>query len=250
MAIAEARDIAISERLARLAAEARAEGAAPSPPSGPAPATAASGSAAADAGPDGAVSLGWILDRLHERAFGLFLLVLALPCCIPFLYGVPQVVALPLAFVSAQITAGRRAPWLPEGLRARRVPVARLEELARRAGPWLRRVEAVSRPRLTALTRPPADRIVGVALLLFSASILVPLPGTNTVPGIAVALVAMGLLQRDGLLVAGGGVLGTAWILTLLFAGATIASLIGGWLGLGGDETAWRPLAALGGASA
>ena len=46
------------------------------------------------------VTLDWILGSLHERAFGLFLLVLALPCCIPFLYGIPQIVALPLMFVA------------------------------------------------------------------------------------------------------------------------------------------------------
>ncbi|MEO1239984.1 MAG: exopolysaccharide biosynthesis protein, partial [Pseudomonadota bacterium] len=104
--------------------------------------------------------------------------------------------------------------------------------LATRSGPWLRRIEAISRPRLSALTRAPADRIVGAALVLFSASILVPLPGTNTVPGFAVVVVAMGLLQRDGVLVVLGGALGTAWIATLVFAGATLASLIKGWLGL------------------
>ena len=249
MASADAQDIAISERLARLAAEARAESAGPqtrAAEGAEATASGPPGGEAPDAGLDGSVSLGWILDRLHERAFGLFLLILALPCCIPFLYGVPQVVALPLAFVSAQIVAGRRAPWLPDGLRSRRVPAERLEELSRRAGPWLRRLEAVSTPRLAGLTRPPTDRIVGLALVLFSASILVPLPGTNTVPGIAVVLVAMGLLQRDGVLVAGGGVLGTAWILTLLFAGATLASFIGDRLGLGDDEAALRLLAAPG----
>ncbi|MEL6211160.1 MAG: exopolysaccharide biosynthesis protein [Pseudomonadota bacterium] len=200
----EAEQITISERLARLASEPAGE----------------------------RVTLGWILDQLHERAFGLFLLILALPCCIPFLYGVPQIVALPLVFVSAQIVAGRRVPWLPEKLRERSVAVSSLAELSRRASPWLERIEALSRPRLGALSRPPADRIVGLALLLFSASILVPLPGTNTVPGFAVVLVAMGLLQRDGLLVIGGSILGTVWIATLLFAGATITSLITGWLGM------------------
>lgn len=178
------------------------------------------------------VTLDWILGQLHERAFGLFLLVLALPCCIPFLYGIPQIVALPLMFVSAQILFGRTSPWLPGRLGARKVSKASLQSLAERAKPWLEKVEAISRPRLGLLTRPPIDRIFGVALVLFSASILVPLPGTNTVPGIAVVIVAMGLLQRDGILVLGGTVLGTIWIGTLIFAGATLASLLKGWLGL------------------
>jgi len=204
MTAATAGDIAISDRLDLLAAESQNE----------------------------AVTLGWVLAQLNERAFGLFLLVLALPCCIPFLYGIPQVVALPLMFVSAQILLGRRVPWLPSRLAARSVASAELRTLADRAGPWLRKIEAVSRPRLGFLTRAPMDRVVGAALVLFSASILVPLPGTNTVPGIAVVVVAMGLLQRDGILVILGALLGTAWIATLLIAGATLASLVKTWLGL------------------
>ena len=178
------------------------------------------------------VTLDWILRQLHERAFGLFLLILALPCCIPFLYGIPQIVALPLMFVSAQILLGRTSPWLPERLGLREVSKTGLQGLAQRAKPWLERIEALSRPRLGALTRPPVDRLVGIALVLFSASILVPLPGTNTVPGFAVVIVSMGLLQRDGILVLAGSVIGTVWIATLIIAGATLASLIKGWLGL------------------
>ncbi|AEI93644.1 MULTISPECIES: exopolysaccharide biosynthesis protein [Roseobacter] len=177
------------------------------------------------------VSLDWILSQLHERAFGLFLLVLALPCCIPFLYGIPQIVSLPLMFVSAQILFGRQTPWLPARLATRRVSVEGLHNLSRRAGPSLRRIEAISRPRQAQLTRAPLDRVVGLALVLFSASILVPLPGTNTVPGFAVVLISMGLLQRDGILVIFGFVLGTAWIATLIFAGATLVSLIKTWMG-------------------
>ena len=182
--------------------------------------------------PDEAIPLGWILAELHERAFGLILLVLALPCCIPFLYGLPQVVALPLLFVSAQLMLGRRLPWLPDRLGARTVSRDALDSLGRRAEPLLQRIEAVSRPRLVALTRRPLDHVVGLALVLFSSSILLPLPATNTVPGIAVVAVAMGLLQRDGVLVLLGGALGTGWIATLLLAGATLTTLIRRWAGL------------------
>lgn len=178
------------------------------------------------------VSLTWVLGQLHERAFGLFLLILALPCCIPFLYGIPQVVALPLMFVSVQILLGRRTPWLPAKLGARTVSSEGLMSLATRAGPWLRRIEAVSSPRLAWLTRAPFDRVLGAALVVFSASILVPLPGTNSVPGLAVVVVSMGLLQRDGVLVILGTLLGTAWIASLIFAGATLVSLLRTWLGV------------------
>ena len=172
------------------------------------------------------------MESLGERAFGVLLFARAVPVCIPFLYGIPQVVSLPLMFVSAQILLGRRVPWLPGNLGERSITTEGLHTLSRRAGPWLRRIEAISRPRLGALTRAPADRIVGLGLVLFSASILVPLPGTNTVPGIAVVIVSVGLLQRDGVLVVLGSVLGTAWIASLVFVGASLASLVRGWVGL------------------
>ncbi|AKS46069.1 Uncharacterized conserved protein [Octadecabacter temperatus] len=197
-------DLAISQQLAQLAANA----------------------------PDETVTLDWVLHHLNERAFGLFLLVLALPCCIPFLYGIPQVVALPLMLVSIQIVFGRRLPWLPAKLGARTVTQAGLQSLSDRAGPWLRKIEAISHPRLSALSRPPMDRLVGIGLVLFSASILVPLPGTNSVPGMAVVIISMGLLQRDGILILLGLLLGTAWIATLIIAGATLATLLRGWLGI------------------
>jgi hypothetical protein len=130
-----------------------------------------------------------------------------------------------------QMLMGRKVPWLPRSLGARTVTQEALANLSVRAEPWLRRIEAVSRPRLATLTRAPMDQLVGLALVLFSASILVPLPGTNTVPGIAVVIVAMGLLQRDGILVILGALLGTAWIGSLVFAGASLVRLIGGWLG-------------------
>ncbi len=179
-----------------------------------------------------AVSLTWIMHQLNERAFGLFMLILALPCCIPFLYGLPQVVALPLIFVAAQRLLGRNVPWLPEKLAARTVTTQGLATLANRAGPWLRRIEVLSYPRLGLLTRAPLDRIVDAALVLFSASILVPLPLTNSVPALAIVIVSMGLLGRDGLFVFVGTLLGTAWIASLIFAGASLLSLLRSWLGL------------------
>jgi hypothetical protein len=165
-----------------------------------------------------AASMDWIMGQLHERAFGLFLLVLALPCCIPFLYGVPQIVALPLMFISAQMLMGRETPWLPRKLGARSVSRTSLATWRARRSHGC----AGSRPsaaRGSPADAPPLDQVVGLALVLFSASILVPLPGTNTVPGFAVVIVAMGLLQRDGILVILGALLGTAWIASLVFRG-------------------------------
>ena len=175
------------------------------------------------------VPLGALVDVLAERAFGLVLLVLALPCAIPFLYGVPQIVALPMVFVAVQLAAGRHTLWLPGTLRRRRLKKASLTDMIVRAKPWLRRLERLSRPRLTGLTTRPAEQVLGLLLVLFSLTILVPLPATNTVPGIAVAIVSLGFIERDGALALVGTTLGIVWTFVLLsLAGGLVAMISAG----------------------
>ncbi|WP_300378228.1 exopolysaccharide biosynthesis protein [Henriciella sp.] len=165
--------------------------------------------------PEPGFSLREIFDRLHERAFGAALFILALPCCIPFLYGVPQIVSLPMMALAAQMLAGRAEPWLPEKFARRMIDRKGLERTARGGRKWFGWLEKVARPRLTFLMGPRGERVIGLLLVIFCASILVPLPSTNTVPGIGVAIISFGLMARDGILVMLGTIIGSAWIATL-----------------------------------
>lgn len=176
------------------------------------------------------LSVGDLVAALEDRAFGFLLLILALPCCIPFLYGVPQAVSLPLVFVAVQIVLGRHKLWLPHTLTKRSFSVAAFRDMTRRAVPYLRWFEKISQPRLTFLTRGRIEQVLGVFLLAFSSSIAVPLPGTNTVPGFGVALMALGFIERDGLLTLAGLVIGTAWVTLLGTVGYEALSLAKDWV--------------------
>ncbi len=180
--------------------------------------------------PDEGLTLAGFSQALDERVFGVLLFALAIPVCMPFLYGVPQVVALPMMAIAAQMAAGRETPWMPRRFSDRVISRAGLERMAKGARKWFGWVEALARPRLTALSGPAAERAVGAVFVLFCASILVPLPATNTTPGIAIALASMGLITRDGLLVLAGLALGVAWLAVLIigfavFGGAFISIL-------------------------
>ncbi|RIJ17455.1 exopolysaccharide biosynthesis protein [Henriciella mobilis] len=170
----------------------------------------------AEEAPEEGFSLRMIFDRLDERAFGAALFILALPCCIPFLYGVPQVVSLPMMVLAGQMVAGREEPWLPQKFGQRMIDKKGLTRTAKGGRKWFGWLEKIARPRLTFLMGARGERIIGLFLVFFCASILVPLPSTNTVPGFGVAIVAFGLMARDGILVIIGSIIGTAWIATLL----------------------------------
>jgi hypothetical protein len=180
----------------------------------------------AEPGVKATITLGTLSDLMQERAFGLLLLVLALPCCLPFVYLLPQLVALPMVVLAAQMAAGRRAPWLPETLRKRQLPVAGLLDVtarAKRYGGWL---EKLAHPRFPSLTGDRASRIIGALLIVPSLSILVPLPLTNTVPGIGVALAAIGLIERDALFVILGILGGLIWVAILVIGGPALIYLL------------------------
>jgi hypothetical protein len=178
----------------------------------------------ADAAPADGLTLGAFTEALGERVFGVLLFALAIPVCMPFLYGVPQVVALPMMALALQMAAGRDQPWLPRKFADRTMKKADLAKMARGARKWFGWVEALARPRLRALSGGIAERVVGAVFVLFCASILLPLPATNTTPGIAVALASIGLITRDGFLVLIGLVLGVAWI-ALLIIGFSVFGL-------------------------
>jgi hypothetical protein len=173
--------------------------------------------------PEEGYSLREIFDQLDESAFGAGLFLLALPCCIPFLYGVPQVVALPMMALAVQMAMGKEQPWLPDALGTRKINRDGLTAMAKGGRKWLGWIEKFSKPRLTTITGPRSERLIGLILCIFCASILVPLPMTNTVPGFAVALAAFGLINKDGILVIVGCILGILWVGMLLVLALPVA---------------------------
>ena len=174
--------------------------------------------AMADTAPEAGYSLRDIMDQLDETAFGAGLFLLAIPCCLPFLYGVPQIVSLPMMALAGQMAAGKDKPWLPDTLAKRVISKDGLMRMARGGRKWLGWIEKIVRPRLSFITGKRSERIVGAILCVFCASILVPLPMTNTIPGFAVAIAAFGLMSKDGLLMLGGLIIGSLWVGGLLGA--------------------------------
>ncbi|MFC2951301.1 exopolysaccharide biosynthesis protein [Marinicaulis aureus] len=179
---------------------------------------------------DPTARLGDVVDRLDERAFGFLLLLLALPCCLPFIYVLPQIVALPMLFLAGQMAIGGRHPWLPKKLHDRRFAIPAFSSVLTRAEKYVGWVERIASPRFRPVTSHLALRIIGALMLVPIASILTPFPLTNTVPGIGVAVIALGLIERDGLLVIGGLLIGFIWVFLLVFLGAETLSLVKAWL--------------------
>ncbi len=182
----------------------------------------ASGGAASDllddlveAFPGESVSVGELLERLDERAHGVLLLVLALPMCIPNIPGISTIFGLLMLAPAIQLMFGAHTLWLPKRVREWRVDCAALRRTLRVAGPPLKRIEYLIRPRWLPLTEFPFTIYVGFQTLIMALILILPIWGANLPPGFTVVLTALALLQRDGLLM----------LLTLPFAAGSLAAL-------------------------
>ena len=167
----------------------------------------------ADDGGEAGLTLHQIRDRLDERAYGLLLLLLSIPCLVPGLYGVPQAVGLIIILIAAQLLIGREEPWLPRWVLNLRAKGKWLKAMAEFAETRLGWIDRLSRPRLLMFATGAGERLAAVFMIL--ATLTIVLPMTNTIPSIALALLSVGLIQRDGLFVLGGAAVATGW-LTLL----------------------------------
>lgn len=156
--------------------------------------------------PQERVSLADLLDVLDERAFGVLMLILALPNAVGLgtIPGLSTVLGIPQIFVSLQMIFGAPRPWLPRAVLARSIAMKDFRTMAGKAEPHLVRIERLLRPRLAVMSSTLFERLLGVVLLLLSLLVTMPIPFANQPPAIAQGLIALGLIERDGVVVSAG----------------------------------------------
>ncbi|MEO1376565.1 MAG: exopolysaccharide biosynthesis protein [Cyanobacteria bacterium J06635_10] len=152
------------------------------------------------------VTLENILELAGERIFGFLFVILSLPSALPVPapgYSIPF--AIVMFFLAAQLIIGRKEPWLPSKFANRPIKTKLVQKFIKGGIPWLRRIEAVTRPRLPFVcTTLPGKIIIGVAISLMSIFMMIPIPGTNTLPAIGIFVTGFGLLEDDGAISLGG----------------------------------------------
>jgi hypothetical protein len=166
------------------------------------------------------VKLRDLFELAGERTFGFLFVLLALPSALPLPaagYSVPFGIL--LLFLAIQLLTGSKQPWLPEKWLNRDIERATVQGFLKKGMPWLQRVEIFSRPRLMPICTSPIGRtMLGFMICLLSISMIIPIPGTNTVPAMGIFGIGFGLLDDDGFVALIG--------ITIGMIGLTLTSLI------------------------
>lgn len=171
------------------------------------------------------------------RGHGLHMMLILL--CLPFLSpvaipGISLPFGLAIALCGMRIAFGHR-PWLPKFIMKRQVSHAALERMVKIGCAIYERVEKVVRPRLSLVFEAPGMRsatgaTIALAGVLLSLPIPPPFPFTNMIPGFAIIFFALGLIERDGVLVVMGytlTALGTVYVGLIVLLGKE--SVFGLW---------------------
>ena len=142
-----------------------------------------------------------LMDALAERSFGFLLLLFGLLSAIAIVPGLATITAIPLLFFSLQMVGGAKTPWLPRSIARHAFAKSDLEATIQRGIPIMHFVEKLCRPRLLFLTGGFGERLLGLIVFVLAVVIALPGPGTNFLPGLATAFMAIAIINRDGLFV-------------------------------------------------
>lgn len=160
---------------------------------------------ALEAAIDGPLTLGELVGRMHHSGFGLIVIFICLPFLQPLPMGGLSTVLGPfVALLGVQLARGRKELALPSWISKRRLEAKTVHLLLGAARWFFGLAEKISRPRWRALARNERAAGAGIALSGALLSLPFPIPLSNVICAGPATLLALGVLEDDGLLAALG----------------------------------------------
>ncbi len=161
------------------------------------------------------IQIGHILQSFGVLGFAFLLMALALLNMAVFvLPGLSLLFGLPMVILAAQMVLGLHSPVFPSFVRNWSISE---ENFRKGMGAGIKVTEKLERfvkPRFPALSCLCASRLHAILALALAVMVAIPIPLLNLVPSLGIVVLALGLLQRDGVFIAGAYVIGL-WSLWL-----------------------------------
>lgn len=144
-------------------------------------------------------TLGDLVHSVSHKGFGFLLVILNLPTLIPASSGFVTPFGILSMLLAGQIIAGRDEPWFPPKMLEKKVG-GRIRAFLTKIANILARMESKLRPRFRRFYGPRTFRyLIAPLIFICGLSVAIPLPGTNSIAGLAILMIGLGMLEEDGL---------------------------------------------------
>lgn len=160
-----------------------------------------------------------LFAELHEIGFGFVLFFAGLiGAFIPMVGGL-----LPI-FFGVQMIIGKDSPWLPNFIADKKINIHAVQEKFHKHKKKFDYVNKFVKNRYDYFSSKLGEKLIGGIIVFCGFSIMIPLPATNFFPGVAIMIIALGFLSKDGIVMAAAIALG---ILSSIFGfGVAAATLL------------------------
>ena len=176
------------------------------------------------------VSLADIADVLGTRSIGAWLLILASPMVLPVpAPGISVLFGVPLMIISAQLALGGRRAWLPAVILRQSMARKDYVALMVHVQPAVEHFERIVRPRALWLANDWAKIPIGLSCLVLAMIITLPIPLGHVAPGTAICLLALGFMERDGVVIGIGFVAAVLALVIVTLASAGAVNALHHW---------------------
>jgi hypothetical protein len=149
-------------------------------------------------------SIDELTQAVGDKGFGVLLMILSLPSALPIPapgYSIPFGIA--MAIIAIQIFIGRKTVWLPKRILNFRIHPKLARKMVGAGASFLRRIEILIKPRMRWMHSKIGHSILSVIILMMALFMMIPIPGTNTLPAMAIFAIGVSMAEEDGFIAIG-----------------------------------------------
>ncbi len=162
---------------------------------------------------DEEVCFGDVLEKFGSRSFAPVMMVLALTELSPIgaIPSVPTLLALGILLIASQMLFGREHIWVPGWIEKRSVSKGKMHKATDKMDGIANWLDSWSGSRLEVLTKGPAIQAAALLIMILCVFVapLEVLPWASAGPMLAISIICLALIVRDGL------VMLIAWLIAL-----------------------------------
>jgi len=133
---------------------------------------------------------------------------------------------IPLMILSIQMLIGSKKVKLPQRINNYELKNSTLKAISDKIVPIIEMIEKYVKPRFSFARSVYCEQFIGLVCLIAATAVALPIPLTNAIPALGITIMALGLMNRDGLIIIAG------FFVAVIGVIIAISAIIASWLAI------------------